>query len=231
MHTVRELALATLRPERWEKLQKVLALRLGAVRVVVENLHHPHNMSAVVRSCEAFGVQHLHAVEAGDEFTFSRRISLGSHKWLTLRRHDSFAACAAELKALGFRLYAAMLDPGAVPLHAIPIDEPVALVLGNEKEGVTPEARAQCDGAYTIPMAGFVQSLNISVAAAISLYDLTRRVRAERPDGGLLSEAERAALLESWLPKSARAAGRLARLARARGATPFQGRDDPVPNT
>lgn len=220
MPSVRDLALTTLRPERRERLLTVLSQRLGAVRMVVENLHHPHNMSAVVRSCEAFGVQHLHAVEAAGAFTFSRRISLGSHKWLTLHRHDSFAACAADLKALGFRLYAAMLDPGAVPLHEIPTAEPVALVLGNEKEGVTPAARALCDGAYTIPMAGFSQSLNISVAAAISLYDLTRRVRAERPDGGLLTEAARTALLDSWLPKSTRAAGRLARLAGGRETPP-----------
>ncbi|MBI5015252.1 MAG: RNA methyltransferase [Deltaproteobacteria bacterium] len=214
MPTVRELALSTLRPERREKLLRVLAQRLGAVRLVVENLHDPHNASAVLRSCEAFGVQHVHAVEAAEAFTHSRRITLGAHKWLTLRRHETFAECAAELRDQGFRIYAALLDPGAVSLHEIPIDRPVALVLGNEKAGVSPEARILCDGAYTIPMAGFSQSLNISVAAAISLYDLTRRVRTERPDGGLLTERERDALLEVWLPKSARAAGRLARLVR-----------------
>lgn len=231
MRSVRELALTTLRPERREKLLKVLSLRLGAVRVVVENLHHPHNMSAVVRSCEAFGVQHVHAVETVEEFTFSRRVTLGAHKWLTLHRHDTFAACAEELRGLGFRLYAALLDPSAVPLGEVPVDRPVALVLGNEKEGVTPEARRLCDGAYIIPMTGFSQSFNISVAAAVSLYDVTRRARAERPDRGLLAEADRAALLEAWLPKSARAAGRLARLGGKREAFPRRGPDIPDPAT
>lgn len=212
MTSLRALALATLRPERRERLLSVLDQRLGAVRVAVENLHHAHNMSAVLRSCEAFGVQHVHAVETVEAFTFSRRVTLGAHKWLTLHRHDTMAECAAALRGLGFRLYAAMLDPSAVPLGQVPVDRPVALVLGNEKDGVTAAARALCDGAYTIPMAGFSQSLNISVAAAVSLYDVTRRARDERPDRGLLAAAERDALLDAWLPKSARAAARLAKL-------------------
>lgn len=214
MRSVREVAFSSLRPERREKLLAVLGQRLGSVRVAVENLHHPHNMSAVLRSCEAFGVQHVHAVETVEAFTFSRRVTLGAHKWLTLHRHDTFADCAAALRALGFRLYAALLDAAALPLGEVPVDAPVALVLGNEKEGVSAEARALCDGAYLIPMAGFSQSLNISVAAAVSLYDVTRRARTERADSGLLAEAERASLLETWLPKSARAAGRLAKLSR-----------------
>ena len=104
-----------------------------------------------------------------------------------------------------------MLHPDAVPLEVLPLDRPIALVFGNEKAGVSPGTRALCDGAYTIPMAGFSQSLNISVAAAVSLYSVCRRVREERPDGGLLSEEERAAVLESWLPKSLRCGRRVAR--------------------
>jgi tRNA (guanosine-2'-O-)-methyltransferase len=166
-------------------------------------------MSALLRSCEAFGVQYVHAVEAVEEFTVSRRITLGAHKWLTLTRHETIEQCAAALRSAGVRLYAAMLDPKAVSLEELPVDEPVALVFGNEKEGVSAPARALCDGAYTIPMDGFVQSLNISVAAAISIYSITRRVRDLRPDGGLLGEAERERLLEAWLPKSLRCGARL----------------------
>lgn len=192
-------------------MQAVLDRRLGAVRVVVENIHHPHNMSALVRSCEAFGVQNFHAVETVEDFTVSRRVTLGAHKWLTMKRHRTFEECAAELRRAGFRLYAAMLDPQAVPLQELPVEEPLAIVLGNEKEGVSRAARALCDGAYTIPMAGFVQSLNISVAAAISIYSVTERVRRLRPDGGLLTEEEKEQLLATWLPKSLRCGPRIAR--------------------
>lgn len=215
MEEAGEILRAALRPERWARLQAVLAQRLGAVRAVVENLHHPHNASAVLRTCDALGVQHVHAVEAAEDFAFSRRITLGAHKWLTLHRHETFDACAAELRGAGFRLFAAMLDPCAVPLEELPVDRPLALVFGNEKAGVSPETRARCDGAFTIPMAGFSQSLNISVAAAVSLYSVARRVRAERLDGGLLSEEERAAVLASWLPRSLRCGRRVVRALKA----------------
>ncbi len=210
-----EIRRGALRPERWDRIQAVLARRLGAVRAVVENLHHPHNTSALLRTCDALGVQHVHAVEAAEDFVFSRRITLGAHKWLTLHRHDTFAACVAQLRESGFRVYAAMLHPDAVPLEELPLDRPIALVFGNEKAGVSPETQALCDGAYTIPMAGFSQSLNISVAAAVSLYSVCRRVREERPDGGLLSKEERAAVLETWLPKSLRCGRRVARALKA----------------
>ncbi|MBI5442083.1 MAG: RNA methyltransferase [Deltaproteobacteria bacterium] len=214
METLRSILTSSLRAERWERIQSVLDRRLGAVRVVVENLHHPHNMSALLRTCEAFGVQYVHAVEAVEDFTVSRRITLGAHKWLTLTRHRSFAECAGALRSQGFRLYAATLDPAAVPLEELPVDEPIALVFGNEKRGVSPATRALCDGAYTIRMEGFVQSLNISVAAAISIHSLTERVRRLRADGGLLGEEEKEKLLENWLPKSLRCGPRVAKAAR-----------------
>jgi tRNA (guanosine-2'-O-)-methyltransferase len=195
-------------------MQAVLDSRLGAVRVVVENVHDPHNISAVLRSAEALGVQHVHVVEAASGFGLSRRITRGAHKWLTVHRHHHFSECSSMLRNEGFRLYAAMLGHGAVPLEAIPVDVPVALVFGNEKEGVSPDALAACHGCYTIPMAGFVQSFNISVAAAVSLYSLTTRVRAERPDGGKLSESEHQAVLEEWLPRSLRCGRRVVRAAR-----------------
>jgi tRNA (guanosine-2'-O-)-methyltransferase len=204
MQTPEKVIRGGLRPERWAKLQRALDQRLGAVRVVVENLGNPHNTSAVLRTCEALGIQHVHAVEAAGSFTISRRITIGAHKWITLHRHGTIDECARELRVDGFRLYAAVLDPKSVPLEQIPVDEPVALIFGNERSGVTPEVRDQCDGSYTIPMAGFVQSFNISVAAAISLYSLTARIRRLRPDQGLLSPEEKSQILESWLPKSVR---------------------------
>ena len=200
-----------LRPERWQRMQRVLDSRLGSVRVAVENVHDPHNLSAVLRSAEALGVQHVHVVEAASGFSLSRRITRGAHKWLTVHRHRDFVECAGALREAGFRIFAAMLQPGAIPLEEVPVTEPVALLLGNEHDGVSAEAAAACDGCYTIPMAGFVQSFNISVAAAVSLYSVTTRARALRTDGGLLSECERQTVLENWLPKSLRCGRRATR--------------------
>jgi len=211
MQSAEDIIRGGLKPRRWARIQSVLEQRLGAVRVVLEDLHHPHNMSAVLRSCDAFGVQYVHAVEEPENFTVSRRITLGTQKWLTLRRHDTIAGCAEELRGAGFRLFAAVLNPQAVPLDRIPVDTPVALVFGNERAGVSSSALDLCDGSYTIPMLGFAQSLNISVAAAISLYSLTARVRQHRPDRGLLTAEEKARVIESWLPRSARWGQRAAR--------------------
>lgn len=213
METGEAIIRGALRPERWARMEAVLDRRLGAVRVVLEDLHHPHNMSAVLRTCEALGVQHVHAVEPRNPFTVSRRISRGTHKWLHLHHHERVTECAGVLHALGFRLYGAVLSPEAVALEEIPVEPRVALIFGNEKEGVSREAAALCDGAFTIPMAGFVQSFNISVAAAISLYSLTRRVRELRPDRGLLTPAERDEVLAAWLPKSLHCGRRIVRAA------------------
>jgi len=210
MDRIQQLIRGALRPQRWQRMEQVLAARLGHVRLVVENVHDPHNLSAVLRSAEALGVQHVHVVEAATGFSLSRRISRGAHKWLTVHRYRDFGECADELRDAGFRLYAAMLRPDAVPLETLPVIDPLALVLGNEHDGVSAAAVAACDGCFTIPMAGFVQSLNISVAAAVSLYSVTTRVRALREDGGRLDIAERQAVLENWLPKSLRCGRRLA---------------------
>lgn len=221
METLTQILAGMMTPRRLERMEQVLDRRLGAVRLVVEDLRHPHNMSAVLRSCEAMGVQHVHAVESEEDFTFSRSITKGSHKWLTLHRHETFEECAAELRREGFALYAAMLRPDAMTLEEVPLDRPVALVLGNELKGVRAETLALCDGCYMLPMEGFVQSYNVSVAAALSLHILTARVRRELPDGGGLPPEEKAALLEHWLPRSSPHMKRIVRaLTRSRERTP-----------
>ncbi len=205
-----------LTPARRKRVLDALSSRLGALRVVADNLRNSHNMNAVLRTCEAFGVQHLHAVEIERDFHINRKITKGSHKWIDLHRHVDFGECAAELKAGGFRIYAAMLSKKAVALDEIPVDTPVAIVLGNERTGVSKEALSHCDGLYTIPMHGFVQSFNISVAAAISIYSLSTRMRLLREDKGLLSDEERARVLADWLPKTAPYAKKISKVLKAR---------------
>lgn len=216
MEELTELLGQMVLPRRMERILRVLDSRFSRVRAVAENLHHRHNMSALLRSCEALGVQHVHAVEKYESFSLSRKVTMGSHKWLTLHRYQDFAACADELKSQGFSIFAAMLSDRAMPVGEIPVDRPVALVFGNELMGVSPEALSRCDGEFVIPMSGFVQSFNVSVAAAVSLYDVTTRMSAAHPGECFLTPEEKASLLSEWLPKSAPFAKRIAKIMRER---------------
>jgi tRNA (guanosine-2'-O-)-methyltransferase len=173
--------------ERREKIDRVAASRLGGLVVVLENLHDPHNGGAALRSCEAVGVREVRIV--GTSFRFSERVTQGCDKWLDLPRDEAIDRCAAELKARGFKLYAAV--PGA----AVALDEldpitPAAFLIGNERDGLTPAARAACDVEFAIPMRGFSQSVNLSVATALCVYThAERRRRALGRVGDLDGEA------------------------------------------
>ncbi|MFP4281359.1 MAG: TrmH family RNA methyltransferase [Opitutales bacterium] len=195
-----------LTPARREKIDRVLAARTGYVRVVVEDLFQPHNASAVMRTCECFGVQHMHIIENRYAFRPNSEVSMGAAKWVTTHRHrapetDNTTACLEELKAAGYRTVATCLREDAVPLHEVPTDRPLALLFGTEEDGLSERAIAQADLATTIPMQGFTQSFNISVSAAICLSHLLTRIRAERDDWAL-PEAEKEALRAAWVRAS-----------------------------
>ena len=209
---------------RREKIETVLAQRSDFLRVVVEDLFQPHNASAVMRSCEGFGVQHMHVIENRHAFAPNREIALGSAQWITLHRHrdpatDNTGACLTELKAQGYRIVATALRADAVPLEEIPIDRPLALVFGTEKEGVSERVLELADATTIIPMFGFTQSFNISVSAAICLAELMRRIRAQRPDWHL-RETEKAVLRERWIRQSLKAPESLERRFREDRSTP-----------
>lgn len=168
---------------RKRRIERVLRARLGWITVVLENLYDPHNGAAVLRSCEAFGLLHVHIVEGGEAFAFSRKVSQSAHKWLAVHLHRSFDACADLLAAAGFELWAALPPPlrgGPAPTYfdAIALDRPVALVLGNEHAGLSEAARVRCARSFSIPLSGFTESLNLSVAAAIAIAGTTARRRA-----------------------------------------------------
>lgn len=195
-----------LTPARIERIDQVLSTRSDHLRVVIEDIFQPHNASAVLRSCEGFGVQHVHIIENHFKFTPNRDIALGAQQWLTLHHHrekgaDNTAACLSELRDAGYRLVATSPRADAVPLEELPIDRPIALLFGTEAEGLSDQALSLADAAMTIPMFGFVESFNISVSAAICLAHLMRRVRTERADWSL-STGERAALRDQWIRQS-----------------------------
>jgi tRNA (guanosine-2'-O-)-methyltransferase len=152
--------------ERRARIDAAAASRLSGLRVVIENLHDPHNGAAVLRSAEAFGVQRVEVIETVEPFRYSSTVTQGCEKWLDVVRHKTLGATVAGLRADGFALYAAV--PGAaVALDDLDFSRPAAVMVGNEHDGLTAEAIAAADVRFGIPMHGLTQSLNLSVATAL----------------------------------------------------------------
>ena len=163
-------------PERLQRLSEVVDGRTDDLAVVLDRIADPHNSSAVLRSADAFGVQNVHAIVGEHGFRASRGVSKGTQRWLDVTRYESAEACARRLKEEGYEIYVAAMGSETTPdaLREIPR---LAIVFGNEHRGVSTKMRAHADGVFSIPMRGFVESLNVSVAAAITMQTLTRNGR------------------------------------------------------
>ena len=164
-------------PKRFHRLRAVLDRRQPDLTVLMEDVQVPRNLAAVLRSCDAVGVFEAHAVWPGGRLKISRPASGGNRKWLPVRKHRTLAAALARLKAGGLRVLAAHPTPEAVPFRAVDYTLPTALLVGNEDLGLTPEALAAADGVVTVPMEGMGTSLNVSVAAALILFEAQRQRR------------------------------------------------------
>lgn len=183
--------------DRRDRLTHALSQRLADLRIVVEALHHRHNTSAILRTADACGVHDVHLIT--ERFQPSNGTARGTQHWLDLHLHADEAAAFAALRAEGFAVWVAdFADDGVAP-EDVPIDRPVALWFGAEYAGVHPAARAAADGVMTLPMVGLAQSLNVSAAAAIATYVLSRRVRAKGDAG--LAPARQAEILDRWLSR------------------------------
>jgi tRNA (guanosine-2'-O-)-methyltransferase len=186
-------------PVRKARIDEVVANRTRTLTVVMEAFCDPQNVNAVIRTCEAFGVQTLHAIEGPMKpWERNKKISQNADKWLEVTRWRSTRECLETLRADGFAVYVTHLGEGAGPLRALPFAGKVALVFGNESRGVSDEALALADARYAIPMRGFSRSLNVSVAAAISLATAVERREAERGRHGDLAPAEAEALRQRF---------------------------------
>jgi tRNA (guanosine-2'-O-)-methyltransferase len=184
---------------RKARIDEVVASRTRTLTVVMEAFCDPQNVNAVLRTCEAFGIQELHAVEGPMKpWDRNKKISQNADKWLDVRRWRSTAECLAHLKAEGFAIYVTHLGPGSRPLGELSFAGKVALVFGNESRGVSDEAVRLSDATYAIPMRGFVQSFNVSVAAAISIAKAVERRELERGRHGDLDPGDAAALRERF---------------------------------
>jgi len=174
-------------PERAARLRAVFAARLDAVTVLMDAPHDPHNGAAVIRSCDAFGVQRLHVVERLEGFLASNTVARGSERWVDLHPYPSVPEAVAALGRSGHELVATHPEGELCPADLASIPR-LCLVLGNERNGIHEELHGACKRSVRIPMRGFAESLNVSVTAAI----LVEHATAGRP--GDLSEEERALL-------------------------------------
>ena len=180
-------------PERLDTLREVLSMRTRWMTVCMENTFHPQNASAIIRTCEAFGIQDLHTVETLCPFNPNLHIVKGTDKWIDLHRHADTAAAIAALRGAGYRIIATTPHSGDTSPEEFDVTQgPFALVFGTEHAGISDEVKAAADGFVRIPMCGFVESLNVSASAAIRLTD-----------------SEQQALLLRWLMESIRDSERI----------------------
>ncbi len=194
-------------PERYQRLREVLDKRQPDLTVLMENVHKPHNLSAILRTCDAVGVFEAHAVNPTGGVPTYHDTSGGSHKWVYLRVHPSVEEAARLLKDRGFTIYAANLSQRAVDYREVDYTRPAAVLLGAEKWGVSERAAGLADADVIIPMMGMVQSLNVSVAAAVILFEAQRqRLAAGMYDRPRLDpETYRRTLFEWAYPREAAA--------------------------
>ncbi|MGZ3771417.1 MAG: TrmH family RNA methyltransferase [Bdellovibrio sp.] len=160
--------------ERRKKIERVVSLRNFDTAVVLEGIYDRGNISAVMRSAEGLGFGNFHVIETQEKFKEANRVTQGADKWVEVQKWKKTADCVKALKDQGYKICVTHLDEKSKPLHDIDFSGKTALVLGNEKDGVTPEMIAAADERIIIPMSGFVQSFNISVAGALSLYHISQ---------------------------------------------------------
>lgn len=201
--------------QRVRRLVEVLRHRTLYIIVGMEAVDDGHNQAAILRSADAFGVQEVAVVTGQAPFAPSKRVTQGAHKWLTIRKYPDIATAMARLRHRGYRIWASRLGPEAIPLEEVDLSRPAVFFFGNEHEGLSDEAIRHADGTFVIPMVGFVQSLNVSVAAAITLYHTTRRARALLGDAYTLPPEERRRLLRAWIRRASPAVRRVAQVEEA----------------
>ncbi|MHB8930905.1 MAG: TrmH family RNA methyltransferase [Melioribacteraceae bacterium] len=189
-----------------ERLQKIISTataRQFSLQVVMENIHDPHNVSAIFRTCDAVGVPKISLLYTFESFPrISKTSSSSANKWIDVEKYNDTKNCYDHLRAQGFKVYASILNKNAVNIYDIDLTQKVALVFGNEKRGVSAEAEKLADETFYIPMRGMIQSLNVSVAAAVTLYEAQRqRVIKNMYGQSELEKKELDALIDRWCEK------------------------------
>ena len=187
--------------ERFQKVKRVLSLRQPDLRVVLEEVTNTHNASAVVRTCDAAGVLYLDIISSsGEAFPVNEAISTRAEKWLHFSYYRSTEHCLDHLKQKGFKIAATCLREKSIPYTAVDYTQPMAVVFGNESEGISEEARNMADFLIKIPMIGMAQSLNLSVSVGIILYEaMKQRMEKNFHKENRLSPKEFKSFMKTWL--------------------------------
>lgn len=184
---------------RRSKIERAANERTNHVRLIVQDVHDPHNVSACMRSAEAMGIRKVDVVTLNEPFR-TTTVARGVKNWLEVSKFKTVKECADQVHKEGFLICAGMPAPDSVAIDELPIEKgkPLAILFGNEHAGVSPEWKEHVDIYFTIPMAGLVESMNISVSAAISLHHLTHKSRVELKEEYLLNIDEKTDLLNNW---------------------------------
>lgn len=192
-------------PPRLSRMRSVLEKRTRHLCLVMEDIYQSQNASAVLRSCDCFGIQDVHIIENHNVYEINPDVALGASKWLSLykynNREHNTSDCLTHLKEAGYRIVATSPHRNDLLLEELPVDQRTALLFGTELKGLTQEATGMADAFVKIPMLGFTESFNISVSAAICLYHLGAKIR-ETVRGWMLSEEEKTDLLLEWIKQS-----------------------------
>ena len=187
-----ESLLSCISENKKNKFSEIICHRTRHVTIVLEDIFQPHNASAVLRSCDCFGIQDVHIIENNNVYEDNPDISLGSSKWLTFFKYnkepDNTPFCLTSLKKQGYKIVATTPHENDFTPENFPIDQKFALVFGTELQGLTKNAFDFADAFIRIPMVGFTESLNISVSAALLLFTLTERLKKSEVDWRLSEE-------------------------------------------
>lgn len=191
--------------ERKNKFLRFIDYRTRYLTIVLEDIYQPHNASAVLRTCDCFGIQDVHIIENRNKYQVNPDVALGASKWLSLKKYNQLEnntiSCIEELKNKGYKIIATTPHEQDFTPETLPLDSPVALVFGTELAGLSREALSLADGYIKIPMVGFSESLNISVSAAVLIHTLSERLRSA-PVRWQLQEDEKTEILLSWVSNS-----------------------------
>lgn len=188
---------------RKSRIERTLRYRQRDLTVVIENVHDPHNVSAILRSCDAVGIGEVQLLYTTEKFPrIGKKSSASAGKWVERRNFKSAPECFETLRKEGFTIYATSLGEGSLSLYDLDLTGKVAIVMGNEHRGVSEEAAAGADAQFQIPMFGMIQSLNVSVASAVTLFEaLRQRIAGGRHNVPKYSPEELAQLFDQWKRK------------------------------
>ena len=199
-----------------EKFDAIIQDRTRYITVVLENLFQPHNAAAVLRSCDCFGVQDVHVIENSNQYAPNKEIDMGSSKWLNIHRYnekeENTVDCIQHLKQKGYKIVATTPHTNDCQIEELPLDQPIALLFGTEKSGLTKAALDEADAYVKLPMYGFTESYNISVSVALALFSVTERMRKDEAIQWQLNDDEQDAIRLQWAKKVVKHSGKVEKI-------------------